>query len=202
MKRPAHLIKRLILIVVGTAFYALGIDLAIHAGFGGATLAVLWMGVSAQLGITLGQASWLVAGFMLLFCLIYDRRQVHVGTILYQLLYGILIDLFARFLVYTESRVLNFALMVLGVVIMAFGAALYSLADLGRGTYEGVTFALVEKNSWPIWAVRTSLDAAVVVLGVLLGGQFGLCTVTTVLIAGFFIQTFTKLFKDRMGLEF
>ena len=41
-----NIIKKIIYVVIGSVIAAFGIDLAIYAGFGGATLAVLWQGVS------------------------------------------------------------------------------------------------------------------------------------------------------------
>ena len=38
------LLKKLIIIVIGSIVAAYGITLALYAGFGGATLAVLWQG--------------------------------------------------------------------------------------------------------------------------------------------------------------
>ena len=57
-----------------------------------------------------------------------------------------------------------------------------------RGSYEAVTFSLAGKNGWPVKIVRMILDAAMVVIGVLLGGSFGICTIITVLISGPIIQ--------------
>ena len=39
------LLKKLIIIVIGSIVAAYGITLALYAGFGGATLAVLWQGI-------------------------------------------------------------------------------------------------------------------------------------------------------------
>ena len=40
------LLKKLIIIVIGSIVAAYGITLALYAGFGGATLAVLWQGIA------------------------------------------------------------------------------------------------------------------------------------------------------------
>lgn len=40
------LLKKIIIIVIGSIVSAYGITLALYAGFGGATLAVLWQGIS------------------------------------------------------------------------------------------------------------------------------------------------------------
>ena len=113
-KKSTGIILRLLMICLGAALASYGIDLAIHAGFGSATLAVLWQGVSVRFGLTYGVASLLVAAAMVAFCLIYDRSQIHVGTILYQIVYTFAIDFFRTRVYYTESVVLNFGIMLLG----------------------------------------------------------------------------------------
>lgn len=201
MLSKKNTIAKIGIIILGSLISALGIDLAIHAGFGGATLAVLWMGLSHTLGITIGQASMVVAALMILFCFFYDRRQIYYGTILYQVFYSFATDWFAPYMKYTGTKSWDFLLMVLGIVLFAFGTALYSYTDWGRGSYEALTFALVEKHGWKTGYVRTSLDFLVVVLGILLGGQFGLCTVFTILLSGYLIQRFLKALKSIIPME-
>ena len=118
---------------------------------------------------------------MILFVLIYDRSQIHIGTILYQIVYSLCVDLFAQMHVYSKYMWLNMLIMLVGIVLFAVGTGLYAAADLGRGSYEAVTFALAEKNHWQVKKVRMILDATMVVIGVILGGKFGVCTVVTVL---------------------
>ena len=187
MKR-SELIKRIAVIAVGSLVSAYGITLTMYAGFGGATLAVLWQGISKTLHISVGTASFVVALVMILFVLFYDRSQIHVGTVLYQIIYSLCVDLFADCHVYSSHRWINFIIMLLGIVIFASGTGLYAAAALGRGSYEALTFALAERNNWKVKIVRMILDAAVVVIGVALGGKFGLCTIITVLISGPIIQ--------------
>lgn len=182
------LLKKLAIIVIGSIIAAYGITLALYAGFGGATLAVLWQGIAKTFHLSIGMASFIVALGMILFALIYDKSQIHVGTVLYQIVYSTCVDLFASCHVYSTYRWLNFFVMLLGVLLFAVGTGLYASASLGRGSYEAVTFALAEKNHWQVKIVRMALDILVVIIGVLLGGKFGLCTIITVIISGPIIQ--------------
>lgn len=182
------LLKKLGIIVVGSVIAAYGITLAMYAGFGGATLAVLWQGLSKTFSMSIGMASFVVAAAMVLFVLFYDRRQIHIGTVLYQIVYSTCVDLFANCHVYSETMWINFLIMMLGVVVFAVGTGLYAAASLGRGSYEALTFALAEKNNWQVKIVRMVLDILMVVAGVLLGGKFGACTIVTVIISGPIIQ--------------
>lgn len=183
-----NLFKRIVILIIGSVIAAYGITLALYAGFGGATLAVLWQGLSATFHISIGTASFIAALAMILFAAFYDRSQLHIGTIIYQIVYSTCVDLFADCHRYSSHMAINFLIMLLGVILFAAGTGLYASVSLGRGSYEAVTFALAEKNCCPVKTVRMALDIAMVVIGVLLGGTFGVCTIVTVLISGPVIQ--------------
>lgn len=179
---------KLIIIVAGSVVAAYGITLALYAGFGGATLAVLWQGISKTFHVSIGMASMLVAIVMIVFAFFYDRSQIHIGTILYQIVYSLCVDLFANAHVYSTHIWVNALIMLLGIVIFAIGTGFYAAASLGRGSYEALTFSLAEKNNWQVKIVRMVLDVVMVVTGVMLGGKFGICTIVTILISGPVIQ--------------
>lgn len=131
----------------------------------------------------------------------YDRSQIHIGTIIYQLVYSLCVDLFANAHVYSTHLWVNALIMLLGVMLFAVGTGVYAAASLGRGSYEALTFSLAEKNGWQVKAVRMILDIVMVLTGVLLGGKFGICTIVTIIISGPIIQ-FTaskakKLLKNK-----
>ena len=125
---------------------------------------------------------------MILFALLYDKKQIHAGTVLYQIVYSICVDLFADCHIYSRHIWINFLIMLLGVILFAAGTGLYASASLGRGSYEAVTFALAEKHGWQVKVVRMISDVIVVIAGVLLGGRFGACTIVTVILSGPIIQ--------------
>ncbi len=180
--------KKIIIIVIGSIIAAYGITLALYAGFGGATLAVLWQGVSRTFHISIGMASLIVAIIMIVFSFFYDRSQIHIGTIIYQLVYSLCVDLFANAHVYSTHLWVNALIMLLGVMLFAVGTGVYAAASLGRGSYEALTFSLAEKNGWQVKTVRMILDIVMVLTGVLLGGKFGICTIVTIIISGSVIQ--------------
>ena len=189
--------KKIIIIVIGSIIAAYGITLALYAGFGGATLAVLWQGISKTFHISIGMASLIVAMVMIVFAFFYDRSQIHIGTILYQLVYSFCVDLFANAHVYSAYLWINVLIMLLGVMLFAVGTGFYAAASLGRGSYEALTFSLAEKNGWQVKIVRMVLDIVMVIAGVLLGGRFGICTIVTIIISGPVIQ-FTALKTKKL----
>ena len=157
--------KKIIIIWIGSIIAAYGITLAMYAGFGGATLAVLWQGISKTFHISIGMASMIVAVVMIIFVFFYDRSQLHIGTVLYQIVYSLCVDLFANAHTYSRHMWINVLLMLLGIILFAIGTGLYAAASLGRGSYEALTFSLAEKNGWQVKVVRSLLDASMVIIG-------------------------------------
>ena len=190
-------VRKTMIVIIGSVIAAVGINLAIHAGYGGATLAVLWDGVSKTAGITIGQASLLIAAAMLLISFLLDRRQIFFGTVIYQLVYSFAVDLFAPLIRFTGNRAADFLLMLLGIVIFSFGNACYSWADFGRGSYEALTFSVSGRTGFSVRTVRMFLDILCVAGGALLGGSFGVCTAATILLSGPLLQAFLKLLRKH-----
>lgn len=113
MKFKKYLIKTLT-VIAGSIISAYGITLAIGAGFGGATLAILWQGLTNVTGMTIGTSSLVVAVAMIIFALFYDKKQINVGTILYQIIYSFFVDVFTKIQHYTDIKAVNFIIMLLG----------------------------------------------------------------------------------------
>ena len=180
--------KSILLLVFGTIIAAYGITLAIHAGFGGATLAILWQGVAGTFHVTLGTASFIIAFVMLVFVYILDKKQIFWGTVIYQVIYSLMVDVFKSLVFYTEQRLINFCIMLLGVVIFSAGNGIYSAAEIGKGPYEALTFALHNKTGMQIRTIRILFDLFFVIAGYLLGGTPGLCTVVTLFLSGPIMQ--------------
>lgn len=168
-----------------------------HCGiwhYAGAVCGIWWchpcgiMAGNFKNNVSIGMASMIVAIVMIVFAFFYDRSQIHIGTILYQIVYSLCVDLFANAHVYSTHIWVNALIMLLGIVILAIGTGFYAAASLGRGSYEALTFSLAEKNNWQVKIVRMVLDVVMVVTGVMLGGKFGICTIVTILISGPVIQ--------------
>ena len=56
------------------------------------------------------------------------------------------------------------------------------------GSYEALTFSLAEKNHWQVKGVRMVLDILMVIVGVVLGGKFGICAIATILLSSLQLQ--------------
>lgn len=72
------MILKLLTVIVGTVIAAFGLDIAIYAGFGSATLAVLWQGMAKTIRITIGQASLIIASAMVVFTDFHKHISQHL----------------------------------------------------------------------------------------------------------------------------
>ena len=71
---------------------------------------------------------------------------------------------------------LQFLMVVVGVLIIGFGTAMYLIANLGAGPRDGLMTGLQKKTNAPIALVRACIEIIVVVLGWFLGGIAGIGT--------------------------
>ena len=71
---------------------------------------------------------------------------------------------------------------------------LYIGARLGPGPRDGLMTGLHRRTGWKIWIVRTGIEVVVLVVGVLLGGQFGIGTVAFALLIGPMVNLTLPLF--------
>lgn len=90
------------------------------------------------------------------------------------------------------------ALMVIGIAGNAVATGMYIGARLGPGPRDGLMTGLNRRTGRPIWVVRTSLEGAVVVLGWLLGGVFGVGTVLYAVAIGPLVQRLLPVFWVRL----
>jgi len=187
-------------LVLGTIVAALGMCLLDLANEGQVTMAVLWDGMSQKLPVTIGQACYLTSLFMIAFSLYYDRSQVRLGTVLHFILYGFAFDFFLPRLPQPSTFGMVLAYAALGILLLGVGIGVYAYARLGRGPYEGVTFALCEKRQWQMKYVRAVCDGVFILIGAALGGAVGLVTLLNLFLCGVLIQR-TTMGLDRLFLQ-
>lgn len=138
-------LKKLFFVVLGSFIIGFGISLTIAVNLGSDPMTLFWIGIANQLHITVGQANLLVCAVLLFIVFFFDRHQIHVGSIINPIAIAIVTDWLAFMDLQSLSYGVRIILMILGFMILAFGAALFAIADYGRGAYEAVVFTVCEK---------------------------------------------------------
>jgi uncharacterized membrane protein YczE len=181
--RAGRMARRTVQLVVGLVLYGLSIAMMVSAHLGTAPWDVLHAGLTRHLPITIGEA--LVAMSFLVMVLWIPLREVPgIGTLANALMIGLSTDFFLRFLTQPPAMWERGLLTVGGVVVCGAATAMYMGAQLGRGPRDGLMTGLARRTGLSLRLVRTGLEIAVVLVGLLLGGVLGFGTVLYALAIG------------------
>jgi uncharacterized membrane protein YczE len=181
--RAGRLGRRLPQLYVGLVLYGVSLAMMVRGALGLAPWDVLHSGFVRHVPMTLGQAV-VVFSFVVLVLWIPLREMPGLGTISNAVVVGLSADATLGVLEAPDAMWARIALMLGGVVLCGLASALYIGAQLGRGPRDGLMTGLARRTGWSLRLVRTGLEVAVVVIGLLLGGVLGVGTVVYALAIG------------------
>ena len=181
--RAGRLARRLPQLYVGLFLYGVSLALMVRGALGLAPWDVLHSGFIRHVPMTLGQAVVLFS-FVVLVLWIPLREMPGLGTISNAIVVGLSADATLAVLDRPEAMAARLGLMVGGVLLCGLASALYIGAQLGRGPRDGLMTGLSRRTGLSLRLVRTGLEVAVVVIGLLLGGVLGVGTVVYALAIG------------------
>jgi uncharacterized membrane protein YczE len=124
------------------------------------------------------------------------RQRPGLGTVLNALEIGLVVNLTKGFIGEPEALWARSAMLVGGLLIVAFGSAMYIGAGLGPGPRDGLMMGLAERGV-SVRMARTVIEIVVVVAGVLLGGTIGVGTVLFAVGIGPLVQVLLPRFDIR-----
>jgi uncharacterized membrane protein YczE len=133
-------------------------------------------------------------GLVVLLAWVPLREMPGLGTISNAFVIGLATNLGLALLHEPHGLDGRVALMAAGIAGNAVATAMYIGARLGPGPRDGLMTGLNRRTGRPIWIVRISLEVAVVVLGWLLGGVFGVGTLLYAVLIGPLVQRLLPLF--------
>lgn len=179
---------RLYRLFAGLVTMGVSIAFMVRSELGLAPWDVLHQGLAERTGVPLGTVGILV-GVVVLGLWVPLRQRPGVGTIANTLVIGIVIDITLWAVPAIGEAPVRWLLMPLGVVGLALGSGLYIGAGLGAGPRDGLMTGLAARGI-SLRLVRTGIEVAVLVIGVLLGGTVGIGTVALAVSIGPLVQYF------------
>ena len=166
---------RLVRLVAGQLLFAVSLALLVRSEAGATPWDVLHLGLSRQLGLTVGTASFAV-GVLLLLLWLPLRVRPGLGTITNVVLVSAGVDAALAVLPSADGAGAATAYVVAGVLLNAVATALYVGAGLGPGPRDGLMTGLVARTGGSVRLVRITLEVLVVATGWALGGTVGVGT--------------------------
>lgn len=143
-----------------------------------------------------------ITGVFILLLWIPLRERMGWGTLLNAVEIGLVVFALGDSLPHADRLVLRAAYLAGGLLAIGFGSGLYIGAGLGSGPRDGLMLGLA-KRGHSVRLARTGIEAAVLVVGILLGGNVGVGTAVFAFGIGPVVQYFLprlRLHNDRTVL--
>ncbi len=170
----------------------------------------LMSGLDSVIPIGFGTLYVIVNAILLLFSIFADRHNIGIATFINLFLLGYITqftyDLLQK-LFPTPSMVFRAVCLVIGIVVICFGSAMYMTADLGVSTYDAV--AIVISGKWKLGKfkyVRICTDLICVIAGCLLFVLAGnpISQIPTIagigtIITAFFMGPLIEFFNEKVA---
>jgi uncharacterized membrane protein YczE len=195
---------KLALAFIGVAIMALGIGFMRYASLGIDPVSCLNTGLARKLGMSFGNWQIIFNLILLVFIIFADRHQIGFGSVFNMVGIGYASDFFLFLFnrVHISSEALlpaRFATLIIGTVLLYFGAAMYIEARMGVAPYDALALVIAEKTRRPEWYrwYRITGDALCVLVGFLTGSDVGLGTLITAFFGGILISFFRTFFQSH-----
>jgi uncharacterized membrane protein YczE len=164
-----------LVLVAGLWVFATGEAMFVAATLGNSPWTVLADGIAQRTPLSIGGATFAISVLLLLLW-IPLRERVGLGTVLNAIVIAVGLEVMLHVLPRPETFAGQLGVVVLGVVVLAMGAAVYLTANLGPGPRDGLMTGLHRRFGWRIAVVRTGLELSALALGWILGGRVGIGT--------------------------
>ena len=202
--------RRIAMSVLGVFVGGISVAIFKTAAFGVDPFQTFMAGLDSMIPINFGTLYVITNAVLLLFALIFDRHYINLATFINLFLLGYVTEFTYDFIqkIMPNPNVVTRAIcLIIGIVILCIGSALYMTADLGVSTYDAV--ALIISNTWKkgqFKYIRIVTDLCCVVLGsalfILAGGQIkDIPTIAGIgtIITAFFMGPLIEFFNEKIA---
>ena len=173
-------------VIFGTSLIGVGISLNYLANLGLGPWGVFHDGLSKTIGITYGRTI-IITGVAVMLLWIPLKQKPGLGTLIDIFLVGLVADTIILYFEFSENIFLSLILILLGIISIGTGTAIYVGADLGVGPRDGIMVGL-ETLGIKIGTARNLIELIAFLTGWLLGGLVGYVTILFVIGIGPVVQ--------------
>ena len=200
-------IQGLSVLLTGLIIAHLGVTLFLVSALGSDTFTIFIQGLSKMSHLSIGTCHVAVLILLMVIMTIFTKGYVKPGTVICAFCGGWIIDFFL-FLIGDRISIaspmwLRIIVMLLGCIILSIGMSVVIESNSGTGPNDLIAIILTDeinkhynvKFQW----VRIACDVFFVVVGLLLGGIFGIGTLTAALVTGPLVQRFLPVSRRIIG---
>ncbi|MDO5734355.1 MAG: membrane protein [Eubacteriales bacterium] len=178
----------MLVVLWGLFFIGIGVGFFLYANLGADTASVFAQGVDSAFGIGFGHAVAAINLCILAVVFFIDRSYINITSILSMLTVGyigqIVYELLTAFISPNPIMPTRVISLLTGILIIGINVPIYVRANLGVGAFDLLPELISDKFNLNYRWVRIACDFSYVLIGVILGANFGFGTVVTVLALG------------------
>jgi uncharacterized membrane protein YczE len=184
--------------MLALALFALAMVLSLQSDLGANSWTVFHHGIALQTPLTIGTAGILVGLVILITSWALEIRP-GLGTLMNMLFVGLWMDVYLELELIPQASHLpaQLALLFGSAVLLGFATALYIKTNFGAGPRDAFMLALTRRTNIRVGVIRWAMEIAVVTIGILLGGAFGVGTLIFAVLIGPSVDFFFQLFGIR-----
>lgn len=194
LTRVKHFFFRILSLITGIIFYAIGIVITIKANIGYAPWDVFHVGLANSTGLSIGTMS-IIVGIIIGIVVVIQGEKLGLGTILNMVFIGVFVDIIFSHIPLAKNFATGTIMLIAGLFVVSLGSYFYIKAAFGAGPRDSLMVVLARKTKFPVGLCRFALEFLVLLAGWLLGGMVGFGTVLAVIAIGFCIQLTFKVLK-------
>lgn len=193
--------RRIFMTVAGVLISGFSVGIFNFSLFGMDPFQVLAHGLWNLTSMGYGTFYMIINLVMLIGIFFLDKTKIGLGTVINIFLLGYVVE-FSSWLFNTAipdpSFLLRSAALVVGILIISFGSALYFTGNMGVSTYDAVALLMSEKKIAKFQYCRIATDLICTLSGFLLGATVGVGT----LITAFFMGPIIAFFNKHVAIPF
>jgi uncharacterized protein len=189
--------RALLQVVFGLTVFGAGEGLLVASELGNSPWSVFAEGLEVQTPLSIGAATFLTSAVVLLCWIPLGERRLGIGTLLNAVIIAVMIDVTLWILPALDALSVRWAAVFGGIALVGIGSGFYLAADLGPGARDGLMTGIHARTGWPIFAVRTGIEASAVAIGFALGGTVGAGSLLFALLVGPAVATALRVSSKR-----
>ena len=193
MEKPNRFtVKRVSLAMTGIFLVCIGVAFNNNTNLGNDPVGIIYDGIRQTFGvaqINLGKVG---------------RHYANVGSLMYLIPYGFFVLLGSHLyvLLFPHNTIpARVAGGIIGISLYYIGISLFICADIGVDPFSGFMLTIRDHMHWSVRRTKISFDLILIIVGILLGGKFGVITIVALLTTGpaiqFLSDKFSRWFKVK-----
>ena len=188
--------------VLGNLILTFGIFLTIQSNLGTSPFDALLVGLSKQVGLTVGSWEILIAFLMIVFNSLLTRQRPELLGLLTAFITGLGIDTWLflmQDMIEPEQMVSKLACLTIGLIVIGLGTAIYLHANFAPIPVDRLMLIIRDLTGRNILFSKTLIYILFLVMAFIFNGPIGIGTLLTVCLGGPILNYFMSLINEMLN---